>query len=300
MFVAAGFKKFYCCFFLGRDLMKSRPSITWIVAVAMSVSAVAAHAAQRVAYDMDTNTGTAVSDVSGLGPALDAVIQGDASVVFDTTRNSMVLDTGSIGNGAWSAYDAKLDTGTGGFTMAAWVKTSNNATFQQMIGRGPFAERIFNQWGSGALLAVSNAIEAEGAFLTQDFGPGGGPDGMWHHVAASLDTSTGLVTSYYDGVPFGPAALLNAGNPQPISGVAARGEGFQMAGRSLDGLDAFPNSQLDDVVFWDGAANPNLIAQIASGAVSALDIPDITVPEPTAITLLAWAAAVLLLGRRRN
>lgn len=144
-------------------------------------------------YDMDTNTGTsagaAVSDISGAGVALDAVLQATATVIVDgmcpgASATNEVLSIGSGGLGAFSAYDGRLDTGSDGFTFVAWVKHSNLANFQQVVGRGPFAERIFNDNGAYAL-AVSNSNL--GGFQFIGATPNGNNDGQWHHVAVSLD-----------------------------------------------------------------------------------------------------------------
>jgi hypothetical protein len=279
---------------------------TCVVVFAIAIAMVHTEAVQAqllAAYDFDTNTGTAAgaaaNDISGFGTPVDAVIQGNASIVTDATRpgagpNNQVLFTGSLGLGAFSPYDPKLDT-LGSFTLAAWVKTSNNSTWEAIVGRGPFAERIFNQQGanSSAMLAISNSNL--GGFEAFDFGPGSPnntSDGQWHHLAASLDASTGTVVGYIDGVP---TTYLNTG----INLLTAINNGMDIGGRQFDNGDRFPNSYIDDVAYWKGFANPGIIAQIASGAIDATSVANI-VPEPSSLGLIGLASLIGLTVRRRK
>ncbi|MEQ8846781.1 LamG-like jellyroll fold domain-containing protein [Botrimarina sp.] len=250
-------------------------------------------------YDMDTNNGTAagaaVLDVSGLATPLDAVIQPSSSVVADNTRpnaaaGNQVLSVGVTGLGAFSPYDARLDTGTDGFTFVAWVKHSNSANFQSVVGRGPFAERIFNDFG-GYPIAISNGTNNPGGFQFLGTGTSDNADGEWHHVAVSLDLSDPLdprIKGYQDG-------MLVANNPTDIPGLNPISNGIDIAGRQFDNGDAFPNSMLDDVAMFRGALSDSDVSALYSGAKS---LADFAIPEPSA-ALLALTPAVVFATRRR-
>ena len=280
-----------------------------------------ASAEQLAAYDFDTNTGTTggamATDVSGLGH--DVTLQETASIVMDADRGSMVLATGPgmanpgpgaaiIGVGAVSdlsdgADNSKLNT-EGSFTMAAWLKTGNTEGWKQLFGRGWGSERIYSfiEGEASVATALSNVNDVNGNDLGffwsgPSGGTAGGNDGNWHHYAITLDIngefhSPNTVTTYYDGAPVwtsDPFVYSRNGSPAtPAIGIGVR---------TPDLEDYLRDSYVDDAVYWNEAANPALIGQIAAGTVNGTDIH--LIPEPSGLLLLLIGGAALAGWRRR-
>lgn len=288
------------------------------------ISVGTANAEQLAAYDFDTNTGMGggdqAVDISGLGDPINVTLQDTATIVMDAERNSYVLNTGAgtinpdtsgpglIGVGAVSdlsegADNTKLNT-TGSFTMAAWMKTSTTRQWAQLFGRGWGSERIYSYVegegdAAGSIAwALSNVNDSEGADLGFTWsggtvpGTAGGDDGTWHHYALSVDVDAHTVTAYYDGQAVQSAdkgIYSRNGSPAtPAIGIGVR---------TPDLNDFLENAYIDDAVYWNEAADPNLIAAIASGAMNGTDVA--TIPEPTSLALILCGLAGLCARRKR-
>lgn len=282
-----------------------------MAALATTLVGVQAEAATVLAaYDVDSNTGTTagafLNDISGHALALDAEIQADSTVVVDATRpgaapGNQVLNTGQVGLGAFSPYDARLDTGANGMTFAFWAKHENTAAFQAVFGRGPFAERIFNQGGTYAL-AISNGANAPGGFQIADLSAGGLNDGEWHHVAISLDLSNPAdprFLAYTDGVLSNnlPADNGTGNLTSAITGLTAIGNGMDIAGRQFDNGDRFPGAMVDDLAMFSGVLTADEVAGLASGQLS---LHDFRIPEPASFALAGIALLLAAGGRSRR
>ena len=284
--------------------MKNVSRIPLIVLVSSLLAASQARATQLATYDMDSNTGTAVSDISGAATALPATLQADSSLVVDATRpgalpGNLVLASGANGLGAFTNPGAddhsKLNT-TGSFTIAAWLKTTVNADFRQIFGRGFEGERLYSfQQGSNSIgWAISNGrdfLNDPTGFQFNATGPDNGDDGEWHHYALSYDQVAQTITWFFDGAIAGSQAT-------PIVSRAAIGQGIGIMGRQPDSQDPLPNSFVDDAVWWSEAANPDLMAAVGRGALNAPDIADISVPEPATGALLILACLSIELRQR--
>jgi hypothetical protein len=267
------------------------------------------HAKQLVAYDMDTNTGAQVTDVSGLAPAINPDMQAAASFVVDATRpgaapGNIVLSVGNRAAGDVGATTAeglpeleKLNT-TGSMTIAAWMKGTSTGGFRQVFGRGWLGERLFNfangvpegeEGGEDLGYAISNSEAGGFQFAVIDTTPNVN-DGEWHHAAFSFDADAKTITFYYDGVAQ-PVIPVIYGARNPIGG----GNGIGIGAR-YDQADQLDDWLIDDAIFWTGAANPALMEQIGTGQISGIDVANI--PEPATCVMLVIGACLLVCRRR--
>lgn len=102
-----------------------------------------------------------------------------------------------VGNGdVTMGASPTFDTGTGSFSLAAWLRTTSNG---QIVSHG-----------NGYTLGVANGKLTARIGGKIDVTTTGGrlADGNWHHTALVLDRATQRLTIYIDG---DPAALTSAG-----------------------------------------------------------------------------------------
>ena len=125
----------------------------------------------------------------------------------------------------------------------------------------------------------------------------------WTHLASVFDATgdggEGTTQHYVDGVPFGDAILLG-GNPDAgvdEGGLVYRGNdnSLTLANRS-EGDDKDFNGLIDDIAVWNLALRDQDIALLFAGTPP----PEIPVPEPSTLVLVALGFIGLLGVRRRR
>ena len=125
----------------------------------------------------------------------------------------------------------------------------------------------------------------------------------WTHLASVFDANGdgggGTTQHYVDGVPFGDAILL-MGNEDPgddEGGLVYRGNdnSLTLANRS-EGDDKDFNGLIDDIAIWNLALRDQDIAALFAGTPP----PEIPVPEPSTLVLVALGFIGLLGVRRRR
>ncbi|MEQ8846780.1 hypothetical protein [Botrimarina sp.] len=251
-----------------------------------------------VAYDFEGEAGSSFAmDKSAFGSPLNALLTPGAEIVADTERGD-VLQTSSMGFGAQTLYNEKLEL-TSSFTLQAWVKIDPSTAragqdiFEHIVGRPGSGPRIFNHFGLGALGAAqrfNTEFSLFEGFNPVDFGPYDGVDGdgQWHHLLISWNHVTGDFWGFWDGVngnsTEGNGVFGNSPNPS-ISDVLVTHEGppgliFSIGGNPLTGGERLPDSLIDDVAFWEGFATPEVAQGLFDGTYTIFDAPII---DPAAV-----------------
>jgi len=128
---------------------------------------------------------------------------------------------------AYADQGGVFDFGTGDFTVACWFKSSETSTYKAIAGTVADA----NQWtNAGWRLYTHNGklafCCADGSNVAGDTGSfvssGDVCDGVWHHVAVSVDQTGNTAKLYIDGVNDGSLDIAAVtGNIQSGKAVAA-------------------------------------------------------------------------------
>jgi hypothetical protein len=181
-------------------------------------------------------------------------------------------------------HDANLITpaawtspGTGPFTYAAWVNTTQSAQQGDVFVQG--------QTSAGLLMLIvrNNDVQANIFGDTNNLtltSSGSVDDQGWHHVAVTYTGSGGTATLYIDGVPDVSDSTTVVGSVDGSSGWLVGGGGpwgDQVAG------------SLDDVRSY-------------TRALSADDIAELMIPEPSSVVLAALGllSVAFVTWRRRR
>ena len=232
-----------------------------------------------------------VADQSGNG--IDGTIFGDAAFVSDTP--AAIVGTKSMqfdGDGDYVdlGNPALLDFGTGNWTVAGWIKTTQSE-------RGTLFSNGGDDSGGIRYVLTQGESNANKLTLTTDDNSSkrqakGGTvinDGVWHHIVGVRD---GLETRVYvDGILDGSIDVPDGYDLSGTSQVNAYiGIGFSFGNsefvKGLDGL-------VDDVAVWDEALSDATILGIAQGTIA--------IPEPsTAILALLGALGLFGFGYNRR
>ncbi|MDP3723212.1 MAG: LamG-like jellyroll fold domain-containing protein [Candidatus Omnitrophota bacterium] len=190
-----------------------------------------------------SNDGTAVN-----GPT---IVAGKLSNALSFNGTTQYVDLGN--KTAW-------DFGTGGFTIAAWIKTS--ATTGQLIyfrqddgnAHNPYVHFLVT--GSGFLSVAVRGTEAVYHELTATTGAVN--DGAWHHVVLRSTGSNGTLYAYRDGVEVASRAL-GATTVNYASAPASIGVYRQ---NWVGVTSTFFNGQIDEVGIWSRALSASEVANL--------------------------------------
>ncbi len=200
---------------------------------------------------IDTHDEGFAHDLSAQGNHLyagDPLLDGEFDTASGESVDHLVRATefnGSSSTVDLSANAAALSTGTGSFTYEAWIKTTAVS-----------AGEILTIGSAGGNTATQFRTVADGGVKLQMSSSGDGPvsaatvnDGLWHHVAVSYDSSTGIATLFVDGETDASAAI----NPNLGASSAIIGANFNSSGIFFDG-------EIADVRIWDHARQPGEIS----------------------------------------
>ncbi len=234
-----------------------------LVLIATAVSAVNATLVSHHEFeDSWTNS------VSG-GYSLTA--RGGANIATDAERGKVggfqYFDTDE--EWAYGGYDAAFN-GLATITVAAWVKSnSTNWSDARIAGKG---------YGWYMYVSGSNVLgfNAGGGIVT---GTTAINDAQWHHVAATYDTASGMMSLYVDG-QLDVQALVSGSIPDTYGyAVGARAQSSTVGGNFYHGF-------IDDVRVYDDVQSLSQIQQFSG------------VPEPATICMLGLGALGLIRRKR--
>lgn len=163
---------------------------------------------------------------------------------------------------------SRLDVGAGGgFTVEAWVNTSNVEAWQPLVEWNNGIAYGVHLWlnvdvdgltGSGGVYA--NIVGADGAEHRLGSGAARLQPNTFHHVALTFDKETGATQLYLDGVP--------TGKPRIFAGITPQTSHNLYLGRRPGG--GYPVTQfsgvLDEVTIYDRALSQSEIEATARAA----------------------------------
>lgn len=119
------------------------------------------------------------------------------------------------------------------------------------------------------------------------------PNQQWHNVITTYDSSTGTLTSYFNGVEVGTSEVPFVGvndDEQPGTSIDI-GNGLVIGGHRA-GTGRTWEGYIDDVAVWDSVIDSSEISRLQSNPV--------IVPEPAAATMLLGLGALAVAALRRR
>ncbi len=198
-------------------------------------------------WALDDGAGTVAEDLSGNGHH--GVVRGNP------VWSSGIINGGLQFDGLGDHVDAGLGpsiVGTGGFTVAAWVRTSsiyNQVIIQQRSAtefNGEYQLHVASGrvrfWTVGGL--AYGPIVVSSQFIN---------DGDWHHVVGVREDD-GTTKIYIDGTIDGS----KAGVPRPLIPIKV------YVGADMRGSSAFFQGSLDEVRIYDRALTPGDVLELAN------------------------------------
>ena len=237
-------------------------------------------------YDFDETSGSIAVDSSGHGhhgtyvrtPDFGTGVHGGS---FRMSGDSTTSPYVKIPNGVLKNADS--------VTVSAYAKWKGGQSFQWLFGLGPDSNKYLfatpSNGGSSLYSAITKASWSAESKLT-----GGSPltPGEWHHVAVTLDGSTGTMVLYRDGVE--AARTTTTIKPSELYDAAKDHTGY--IGRSLYSADPYFGGEVDDFRIYDRALSAAEVmefsgntAGIAKASVSGAKVDPIVDDADSEITL---------------
>jgi len=180
-------------------------------------------------------------------------------------------DGGTVGYGAPGIFNESLDLTSDGMvdfddiemnswgelTISVWV----NRTFADTADRVVSKDRI-GQTDNWILFFTDTnlkwLVRESSSWATAEFTvDNNGVDGEWHHIVATVNTTSDLIELWWDGVSqdtdaFTPATLDDSDNQQVVVGSDS----------TVSGPGQYFTGYIDDLVIWNRTLNPDEIAAL--------------------------------------
>ncbi|GAA2000183.1 LamG domain-containing protein [Nocardiopsis rhodophaea] len=216
-------------------------------------------------WELDESAGTSVADSSDHG--LTGTLHGDPDSAWGGAENDHTFSPGVTLNGK----DERITTEAPAirtdrsFSVAAWVRldeTNTNSTAVSQDGTNHSGFYLGQQntydWDNWVLkMAPSDEVGAKG--WSRALSEGSPELGLWTHLAATYDYTTGEMTLYVDGVKEGTDVQKN---PWNANGALVIG-----AAQFEERLTGAWGGDIDDVHVYQGVLNGAEVAQVRGGSV---------------------------------
>ncbi|MDQ0116799.1 LamG-like jellyroll fold domain-containing protein [Paenibacillus harenae] len=200
-------------------------------------------------YKFDQTSGTAVVDASG--DINNGTLNGGATWTAGMSGNAADLN----GTNGYIALPSGIVSGAGTISIAAWVNldSANNWTRIFDFGSGT-STNMFLTPKNGANGKIRFAIKNNGSSEKFIDGQSTLPTGGWHHVAVTLNGSTG--TLYVDGLEAGSNTSMTL-KPSDLGATTQN-----WIGRSQYTADPYLDGRVDDFRIYNQALSADEIAAL--------------------------------------
>ena len=221
--------------------------------------------------DVTGSGATHASVATNTGPAVPRGLYAFEGNVTDSSGNGnngtnygATFVTGTIGsqaasfNGSTQYVAVPRSIGSASFSIACWVKTStaNYGSGQWYNGKAIIDGRVpttTNDFGTSVLagkyaFGVGNPNTTISSTVSIN-------NGVWHHVAATRDSTTGQMRVYVDGV------LSNSAATGP-TGAKTAPSLLRIGGKLSGGSSYFLNGQIDDARLYDYVLSASEVAAL--------------------------------------
>ncbi|WP_261301642.1 LamG-like jellyroll fold domain-containing protein [Paenibacillus andongensis] len=203
-------------------------------------------------YKFDESSGTTTFDASGSGGS--GAVNGGASWVNGYSGNAVDLD----GTDDYVSLPSGVVSGDDAITIAAWVNLDSASNWSRIFDFGSGANTyMFLTPKNGANGNIRFAIKNNGSSEQIIDGTSALATGGWHHVAVTLNGSTGIL--YVDGVQAGSNTAMTI-RPSAM-GATTR----NWIGRSQYSGDPYLDGRVDDFRIYNRALPPALVADVMNG-----------------------------------
>ncbi|MCR2804417.1 LamG-like jellyroll fold domain-containing protein [Paenibacillus soyae] len=201
-------------------------------------------------YKFDQSSGTAAADASG--DFKHGTINGGAAWTTGKAGNAAELN----GTNGYIALPSAVVSGADALTIAAWVNLESVSNWSRIFDFGSgTATNMFLTPKNGANGKIRFAIKKNGSSEQIINGQSALPTGGWHHVAVTLNGSTG--TLYVDGAQVGQNTAMTL-KPSDLGATAQN-----WIGRSQYTSDPYLDGKVDDFRVYYHALSPGEIAALA-------------------------------------
>jgi hypothetical protein len=180
------------------------------------------------------------------GPVNITLVATSANGLTSSSTIALMFSSNLSGAGRALSFDGIDDlidlsqvptTGSGAFTIEAWIKTSEQGRRKQIVNYGDLSTN------NGAWLLINPSDQLE-----MDWSNTAGPtstliitDGIWHHVVGVYES--GNITLYVDGNPDGSASIAT-----PNIGTSMARIGYPLPS---NGAEWIYKGQMDDIRIWN-------------------------------------------------
>ena len=200
----------------------------------------------------DETSGTAAFDATGNG--WNGTLVGGVSQVAGKIGNAVDLS----GTNQYVALPSGVVSGNDTITVAAWVNLDTVSNWMRIFDFGSgTATNMFLTPKNGANGKIRFGIKNNGLAEQIIDGQAALPTGGWHHVAITLNGSTGIL--YVDGVQVGSNTAMTL-KPSTMGATTQN-----WIGRSQYGSDPYLNGRVDDFRIYNNALSASQVMHLFNG-----------------------------------
>jgi hypothetical protein len=204
-------------------------------------------------YKFDESSGTTAVDSSGSGS--NGSLNGNATWVNGNSGNAVDLD----GTNGYVSLPSGVVAGDNAITVTAWVYLDTVSNWSRIFDFGNGTNTyMFLTPMNGVNGNIRFGIKNDGSSEQDIDGTAALPTGGWHHVAVTMDGSTGIL--YVDGVQVGSNTNMKTIKPSDLGTTTQN-----WIGRSQFSADPYLNGRVDDFRIYNDALSPAFVLDVMNG-----------------------------------